>query len=171
MLNIKENYNAFVKTEHTIKSIKNGTNQKLSPIVCEYLFSQINGTEFEQAYFICLNQPTEQIKNMANLIKFAKVRDYVWDHKNATMEEISEQNEVSVKQIKQWIREERLVFTDDSTMGIECENCGAMIKSGRFCDKCKAEMSNNLSTLIKKPQVEAPVKKKKDGDRMRFLDS
>ena len=87
------------------------------------------------------------------------------------MEEIAEENQVSVKQIKQWIREERLVFTDDSTIGIECENCGAMIKSGRFCDKCKAEMSSNLSTLIKKPKVETPVKKPRDGDRMRFLDN
>ncbi len=126
---------------------------------CKRLFNYLGG---EQICPAC----KEELE-----VKFAKVRDYVWDHKNATMEEISEQNEVSVKQIKQWIREERLVFTDDSTMGIECENCGAMIKSGRFCDKCKAEMSNNLSTLIKKPQVEAPVKKKKDGDRMRFLDS
>lgn len=125
---------------------------------CKRLFNYLGG---EQICPACKEELEE---------KFAKVRDYVWDHKNATMEEISQENDVSVKQIKQWIREERLVFTDDSSMGIECENCGAMIKSGRFCEKCKAEMSSNLSTLIKKPKVEEPVKKKKDGDRMRFLE-
>ncbi len=127
---------------------------------CKRLFNYLGG---EQICPAC----KEELEN-----KFTKVRDYVWDHKNATMEEISEENEVSVKQIKQWIREERLVFSDDSTIGIECENCGATIKSGRFCDKCKAEMAKNLGSAIKKPQVqEEPVKKKKDGDRMRFLDN
>ncbi len=102
--------------------------------------------------------------------KFIEVRDYVWDNKNASIEEISEKNEVSVQQIKQWIREERLVFSEDSAFGIECENCGKMIKGGRFCDQCKAEMSNNLSTAINKPKVEAPKKKDRERDRMRFLD-
>ena len=126
---------------------------------CKRLFNYLGG---EQICPAC----KEELEN-----KFSQVRDYVWDHKNATMEEISEENEVSVKQIKQWVREERLVFSDDSAMGIECENCGAIIKSGRFCDKCKAEMSKNLGSAIKKPTVQEPVKKKKDGDRMRFLDS
>ncbi len=77
MLNFKETYNAFVKTAHTIQIIKNGTNQKLSPVVCEYLFGQINGAEFEQAYFICQNQQIENIKTVSNLIKFAKLRNQV----------------------------------------------------------------------------------------------
>ena len=126
---------------------------------CKRLFNYLGG---EQICPAC----KEELED-----KFTKVRDYIWDHKNATMEEISEANEVSVKQIKQWVREERLVFTEDSAIGIDCENCGAPIKSGRFCEKCKAEMSNNLSSLIKKPKIEEPVKQKKDGDRMRFLDN
>lgn len=127
---------------------------------CKRLFNYLGGDQICPA----CKEELEQ--------KFTQVRDYVWDHKNATMEEISEENEVSIKQIKQWIREERLVFTDDSTMGIECENCGAMIKSGRYCEKCKAQMSNNLNSVIKKPEKPAPVqKKKKDGERMRFLET
>ena len=127
---------------------------------CKRLFNYLGG---EQICPACKEELEE---------KFTKVRDYVWDHKNATMEEISEQNDVSVKQIKQWIREERLVFTEDSAMGIECENCGAIIKSGRFCDKCKADMAKNLGSAIKKETVVEPVKKKKKpAERMRFLDS
>lgn len=127
---------------------------------CKRLFNYLGGEQ------ICPACKDELEK------KFTEVRDYVWDNKNATMEQIAEANDVSVKQIKQWIREERLVFTDDSAMGIECENCGAIIKSGRYCEKCKAEMSNNLSSVIKKPEKPAPApKKKKDGERMRFLDN
>ena len=127
---------------------------------CKRLFNYLGG---EQICPAC----KEELEN-----KFTKVRDYVWDNKNASMEQISEECEVSVKQIKQWVREERLVFTDDSNMGIECENCGAIIKSGRFCDKCKADMANNLNSVIKKPEKpEPPQKKSKDKDRMRFLDN
>lgn len=77
MLNFKGTFNAFVKTAHEIQTVKNGTNQKLSPVVCEYLFSQINGAEFEQAYFICQNQPYENVKAISNLIRFAKMRTQV----------------------------------------------------------------------------------------------
>ncbi len=127
---------------------------------CKRLFNYLGG---EQICPAC----KEELEN-----KFTKVRDYVWDNKNASMEQISEECEVSVKQIKQWVREERLVFTDDSGMGIECENCGALIKSGRFCDACKASMANNLSSVIKKPEkAPEPKKKSKDKDRMRFLDN
>ena len=75
MLNFKETYNAFVKTAHEVQRVKNGTNQKYSPVVCEYLFSQIDGTEFEQAYFLCQNQPVEEIKSMADQIRFVKLRN------------------------------------------------------------------------------------------------
>jgi hypothetical protein len=77
MLSFKEDYNAFVKDAHEIKIVKNGTNQKLSPVVCEYLFSQINGAEFEQAYFMCQNQQIEDVKAVANQIKFARIRNQV----------------------------------------------------------------------------------------------
>ncbi len=102
--------------------------------------------------------------------KFAQVKDYVWDHREASLEQIAEENDVTIKQIKQWVREERLSFSDDSPIGIECENCGKIIKSGRFCDECKKVLENSLNTAIKKPKIEPPKKKEREKDRMRFLD-
>lgn len=52
--------------------------------------------------------------------KFIQVRDYIREHDTATMKDISEDNDISVKQLKQWVREERLTFTDKSPVGIEC---------------------------------------------------
>ena len=66
--------------------------------------------------------------------------------------------------------EERLAFTDDSPVGIECENCGAMIKTGRFCDACKSKLQNNLMSAIDKPKKVEPKKPVRDGERMRFLE-
>lgn len=78
--------------------------------------------------------------------KFQEVKKFVQENHGADITEVSEACEVEVKQIRQWIREERLQFADDSPIRIPCEGCGAMIQSGRFCDKCKMELSSGLST-------------------------
>ncbi len=105
--------------------------------------------------------------------KFDKVKRYIYENKDATLAQISEENEVSVPQLRQWIREERLSFTSDSVIGLECEKCGAIIKTGRFCDKCKKEVANNLENAYKhepKPKQEAK-KDSRERAKMRFLDN
>ena len=103
--------------------------------------------------------------------KFIEVRDYIRENDSATMQQIADDNEVSVKQLKQWVREERLTFTEKSPVGIECESCGAMIRTGRFCEKCKNNMATNLKEMYAMPVVEHDTSsKKRDKDRMRFLD-
>lgn len=102
--------------------------------------------------------------------KFIEVRDYIREHDSATMQQISDDNDVSVKQIKQWVREERLVFTDKSPVGISCENCGAMIRTGRYCNKCKNSMADNLKKMYAMPTAVKDDKRTRDKDRMRFLD-
>lgn len=101
--------------------------------------------------------------------KFQKVKQYIWDHKTATLQEISEENDVSVGQLRQWVREERLCFTADSPVGLECESCGATIKTGRYCDNCKNKLSTTLMSAL--PKKEATEKKHMgDGrNRMRSL--
>lgn len=103
--------------------------------------------------------------------KFQSVKLYLDDHPNASVEEVSRENDVSVKQIKQWVREERLSFTEGSIEGIECESCGKMIRTGRFCDACKMNMANHLMSALEGPKKAQEPKKKTshDGDRMRFL--
>jgi methionyl-tRNA synthetase len=103
--------------------------------------------------------------------KFQQVKTYIQDHRGATVHEVSEECEVEVNQINQWISEERLQFSDDSPISVNCEKCGAMIRSGVYCEKCKAEMANNLSSAYKKEpvKVEEPKKKQSEKDKMRFL--
>ncbi len=102
--------------------------------------------------------------------KFTEVKRYIEDHKNATVNEVSEIMEVSTKQINQWIREERLAFSEDSSIFFQCDSCGTNIRTGRFCDQCKSEMSRNLGGLYRKegPKVS---KDRRDPAKMRFLDN
>ena len=101
---------------------------------------------------------------------FQRVKKFVQENKGASMDVICAECEVEAKLVKQWIREERLFFADDSPVKISCERCGCQISSGRFCDKCKNEMVDSLNSAIKKeaPKPEAP-KKLRDGNKMRFL--
>lgn len=104
--------------------------------------------------------------------KFQEVKQYVKEHKEASITEVAEENEVSVNQIKRWVRQERLAFSDESMVGLECENCGALIKTGRFCESCKLKLQNNLSSVIKKkPEPQVNKKRESDSAKMRFFDN
>ncbi len=102
--------------------------------------------------------------------KFQEVKKYIEDNKSATMPQICEAMDVEPEQVRQWVREERLIFAEGSGVLLNCENCGAPIRTGRYCDKCKKEVENGLNSLLKKPEQQ---KKKavRDAARMRFLDN
>lgn len=104
--------------------------------------------------------------------KFARTKDFVRNNPGATIQLVAEKNDVTVQQIRQWVREERLEFSKDSPIGIECESCGATIRTGRFCEACKGRMRSDFSNAISTPKP-APEKnnrkKQRDSDKMRFL--
>jgi methionyl-tRNA synthetase len=106
--------------------------------------------------------------------KFAQVKEYIYNHPGAGMQEVSEENDVTIPQIQKWIREERLSFSEDSLVGIECELCGVSIKTGRYCKSCKDKLANNLGKIYEEKEPEVIKKKKKDyldNPKMRFLDN
>lgn len=102
--------------------------------------------------------------------KFQEVKEYLRQNPNSTVEQTAKDNDLSVKQIKQWIREERLILSNAVESGIVCEKCGKPICTGRFCDICKANMKNDLMQVIDRPVVHQEVQKSgHTKDRMRFL--
>ncbi len=105
--------------------------------------------------------------------KFQEVKQYVQTSKDTSIMAVAEACDVEEGQIRQWVREERLVFAEGSTIGIECESCGTLIRSGRFCEKCKSEMVNTLTNAVKRPELKIQQKKSdlRDNPKMRFLDS
>jgi flagellar operon protein (TIGR03826 family) len=104
--------------------------------------------------------------------KFIQTKEYIRDNPGATIQMVADENEVTVQQIRQWVREERLEFSKDSPVGIECEICGKTIRTGRYCENCKNKMYNNLSQIYQpKETLDSLVEKKKarEIDKMRFL--
>ncbi len=103
---------------------------------------------------------------------FQRVKAYIQDNPSADLKQIAEDNGVTTKQIQQWVREERLMFAENSPLQLQCEKCGARILTGRYCDKCKTNMADNLTNTFARPQpaLQQPVKKEPKAG-MRFLDT
>ena len=102
--------------------------------------------------------------------KYDKVKEYIYDHPRVSIQQVSDEMEVSVPQIKQWIREERLTFAEDSMIGLDCEGCGVTIKTGRFCKECKDKLARGFTDLYPKDKPVEKNKNPRDNPKMRFLD-
>lgn len=108
--------------------------------------------------------------NQAMEKKFVQVKEYIRENPKSSLAQISEENEVPVQQLKKWIKEERLSFTKDSGITLQCEKCGASILTGRYCANCKKTMTNKLEGLYTQEHGTEQRKSRSDGNgRMRFL--
>ena len=106
--------------------------------------------------------------------KFQEVKEYIREHKGVGIAEVSEACDVDAAQIRQWLREERLEVTEDSAIYLTCENCATPIPCGRFCDKCKSEVTRGLNDIVSANRAAAAeaARSKKETERdarMRFL--
>jgi len=79
--------------------------------------------------------------------KFQEVKEYIRANKGAGIQEVAEACSVETSQITQWLREDRLELSSDSNIMINCERCGAPIRSGKFCDACRNSMTNSLNRM------------------------
>lgn len=126
---------------------------------CGRLFNYVSGQRICDA---CKQKAEE---------KFQEVKQYLEKNPHDSIDTVAKETDVQVKQIKAWIREERLILSYPSADGIVCEKCGKPICSGKLCEACKKDMANSLADAFRKPEEPKPEKPKKDNkNRMRFLD-
>lgn len=102
---------------------------------------------------------------------FQQVRKYLYDNPGSSLEDIAKNNDVSIGQINEWIRQERLVFSENSPIKIKCEKCGATILTGRFCAKCKNDIAKEMRGNSQKDsgQSKTVVKRRDANGEMRYL--
>lgn len=107
----------------------------------------------------------EQLEEMFQIVK-----KFIEENPGANINVVAEKCEVSIKQIRKWVREERLSFTDDSLVGLECERCGKMVHSGRFCNECAGGLADAMNSAFRKQAVERSKPKGSASGKMRFLE-
>lgn len=93
--------------------------------------------------------PICQVCKEAMEVKFQEVKEYVREHKGAGINEVADACDVEPSQITQWLRDDRLELSEDSALLINCEGCGTPIRSGKFCDRCRASMTNSLHSAAR----------------------
>lgn len=103
--------------------------------------------------------------------KFTQVKEFIRENRGVGIQEVAEECDVEVSQIHQWLREERLELMEGSGIVLQCEGCGGVITSGRYCVRCKKELSLELRNAALRPTAPTPEinKQTRDRDKMRFL--
>lgn len=127
---------------------------------CSRLFNYVNGPLLCQA----CREEMEQ--------KFQEVKEFIRANPGVMMQQVSEACDVPTSQIQQWLREERLEVTENSAIRLSCEACGASIRSGRYCEKCKYDMTMGFRRAMTPDKVQldsTPKRADKDNPKMRFL--
>ena len=104
--------------------------------------------------------------------EFDKVKEFLRNNPGTNQKGVCEATGVDFNKILRWLREERLVTTDASGLGLKCEQCGKTICSGRLCDECKRKLALDFG-LNRKSDNDMPrnVGVSHKNQRMRFLNS
>ncbi len=80
-------------------------------------------------------------------VNFKRVKEYLYDNPRASMFDVSKELDVSVQQIKMYLKEGRLeIVGNEGNMILECERCGKSITTGRYCDGCSREVTNDIKS-------------------------
>jgi flagellar operon protein (TIGR03826 family) len=95
---------------------------------------------------------------------FKRIKEYLYDHPQTTFIELSKILEISVEKIRRFVREGRLEVKE-SALRIECENCGEIITSGKYCDKCQSNLMRGISSASKVIRSDIQKNKKDDDEK------
>ena len=91
---------------------------------------------------------------------FRIVREYVYDHPNATVNEVSDETGVEKKEVLEYLRDGRLELKEES-VDLSCMRCGKPIKSGRMCNECGNEIKEGFNKAFDKDKKEDKKKSNK----------
>ncbi|MCT4611962.1 MAG: MerR family transcriptional regulator [Clostridia bacterium] len=102
---------------------------------------------------------------------FEKVKDYLDDNPSTTVQEISDETEVSIRRITRYLKEGRLEFIQGGSPLLTCEKCGAAISTGRFCQNCMKALGKGFGidtdgNRIGDPRPEGPKMHRGKSDRI-----
>jgi hypothetical protein len=102
---------------------------------------------------------------------FEKVRNFVRDFPGATVQEVSRETEVPTQMIYRYLKEGRLEVSESSQIALQCENCGARIKSGRFCINCSKKLANDMISAGKslRETIKGDDSAEKDVGGLRYM--
>jgi len=79
--------------------------------------------------------------------EYERCVEFLREYRGATIQEVSEATEVSVKQITKFIREGRISLMNAPNLGYPCESCGTPIRTGNLCDDCRHKFTKQAEQI------------------------
>ncbi|MGG3284514.1 TIGR03826 family flagellar region protein [Paenibacillus solani] len=76
--------------------------------------------------------------------EYEKCATFLREQKGATIHEVSEATEVSVRQITKFIKEGRISIANAPNMAYPCEVCGTLIRESNMCESCRTRLTREL---------------------------
>ncbi|MGM0508340.1 MAG: MerR family transcriptional regulator [Fusobacteriota bacterium] len=76
---------------------------------------------------------------------FKIVKEFLYEYPDSSMEEVSDETDVSEDLIDAWVDEGRL--ERGKSLSKSCQMCGKPISRGKLCKKCKAELDDVADSL------------------------
>ena len=86
---------------------------------------------------------------------FRHIKEYLYEHPGASATDLVNNLGVSLKQIKHYLREERLEVIGDGYTGLKCDACGRSIQTGRLCESCAKESDYRMKSEAGKASFNA----------------
>ncbi len=77
--------------------------------------------------------------------KYQQVRELVKANPGISMGTVAEITGLSSRKIISYVKDERLEYVGESHAYILCEDCGAKIKTGRYCAKCRPKHQQTIT--------------------------
>ena len=84
---------------------------------------------------------------------FQRVKTYVDENSNSSLEQVATATGVSVKKITKYLRDGRLEASEGMGAGsLVCDSCGKPIPRGRYCDACVITLNQQVTDAFAKPE-------------------
>ncbi len=65
-------------------------------------------------------------------------------NKGLDIQQLSEDMEITIKQITKWIREGRISLINAPNLSYPCESCGTLIRENNICGSCKNRLQRDV---------------------------
>lgn len=101
---------------------------------------------------------------------FKRIKEYLYDNPGATLSEVSTVLEISVEKIRGFLKDGRLeILGNEGNMVLECEKCGKAITTGRYCQECTKDLTNDLRSTASQISNTLKSETHKDTIALRYL--
>lgn len=79
--------------------------------------------------------------------QYETVAKYLRENRGSTIGQVSEETEVSIRQIVKFIREGRISILNMPNMSYPCDSCGTEIREGHICESCRKKLTRDYQNM------------------------